>query len=327
MSIDSPPWSQPTAALWAALSSYAPEVRRNKAVAFLRAFTDDSASEIGDRRLFFAGFVHRAEQWALFAEAWDAELKTRPAIKYLKMAEAQNLKKQFRGWDADVRDAKLLSLAHVIAKFRPISFQFSIDRSKFDELYKPHAPRGLASPHFTCCLGVMSGLARFAKERGGNVPIEFIFDEQDGVSIDVQLWFDAIKHSLPRKIQKFIAGTPTFKDDMHVIQLQAADLLAWHVRREHENRDGDSLPPLGLMRRPHEHVFLGEISTEQMVQWAEHHKALPRVKILQSKSQWRKFKVDMAALLSSGFIPPRGTRLKNLIYFIREFFAGLFRAK
>lgn len=117
-----PPWSPPTASLWAVLSWYAPEVRRNKAVAFLRAFTDDSASEIGDRRLFFAGFVRRADEWALFAETWDNELKASPAIAYLKTSEAQNLKGQFRGWTREACEAKLLRLAHIIHSSRPFSF-------------------------------------------------------------------------------------------------------------------------------------------------------------------------------------------------------------
>ena len=203
----------PTAALWAILSCYAPEVRRDKVVAVLRAFTDDSASDMGDRRIFFAGFMHRAEQWALFAEAWDKELKTEPTIQYLKTSEAQNLRGQFLQWRREICDAKLLTLARVIHHYRPISFQFSINRQQFDQIVKPASPKGLASPHFTCCFGIVSGLTRFAASRGGNIPIEFIFDEQDGVSIDVQLWFDALKTSLPKKTRKLISGTPLFRNE------------------------------------------------------------------------------------------------------------------
>ena len=325
MSLGSPPWSPPTAALWAILSCYAPEVRRDKAVAFLRAFTDDSASEIGDRRLFFAGFVHRAEQWALFAEAWDKELKTEPSIRYLKTSEAQNLKGQFLGWRRELCEAKLLALANVIHRYRPISFQFSIDRQKFDAILKPVSPRGLASAHFNCYFGIISGVTRFAASLGGNIPIEFIFDKQDGVSIDVQLWFDAMKTGLPRKIRKLISGTPLFRDDKDMLQLQAADLLVWYLRREHEHRENDNGSViLDLIRRSGKHLFCGEINEALMTKWADHHRRLPAIDLLKTKPQWRNFKKEMGSLLSSGFIPPRGTRWKNAIYYAREFIARLF---
>jgi hypothetical protein len=294
-----------------------------KPLAFLRAFTDDSASEIGDRRLFFAGFIHRAEQWALFAQAWNAELNTEPAIEYLKMSEAQNLKKQFRGWSKEHRDAKLLALARVVFNFRPFSFQFSIDRRKFDQILKPVSPRGLGNPHFTCCFGIVSGVTRFSAQQGGNVPIEFVFDTQDGVDIDFKLWFEAMKTSLPRKVRKLFSGTPSFKNDLDLVQLQAADMLAWHLRREHENNENDMLPALKLLRRPGEHLLCGEIDEPMMTKWADHHSKLPAVKILKSKTQWRNFKINFAYLLSSGFIPPRGSRWKNTIYFARERLARL----
>jgi hypothetical protein len=304
------------------LSGYAPHVREAKSLAFLRAYTDDSASEIGDRRLFFAGFVHRAEEWALFAESWDAELKCAPAIEYLKMSEAQNLKKQFKNWSRAQCDAKLLALARTILHFRPVSFQFSIDRQKFDRIVKPVSPRGLGSAHFCCCLGIMSGLARYAAGIGGNAPIEFVFDEQDGVDIDVQMWFKAMKSGLPRKIRKLISGTPSFRSDLQLVQLQAADLLAWNLRREHENRNED-LPILKLLRRPHEHLLCGEIPESMMLGWADHHSKFPLVERLKTKPQWRKFKAEFANLLSAGFIPPRGNRWKNAVYHAREFLSRL----
>ena len=100
-------------------------------MAFLRAFTDDSASDVGDRRLFMAGYMNRTELWARFAEAWAEELRGAPSIEYLKMAEAQNLRDQFdwrKGWTEEKRDEKLRGLARVIRHFNPISFQMSIDR-------------------------------------------------------------------------------------------------------------------------------------------------------------------------------------------------------
>jgi hypothetical protein len=151
----SPPWSQASAPLWAHLSGYAWPHRCEKPLAFLRAFTDDSGSEVGDRRLFMAGYLNRAELWALFADAWDEELKASPSIDYLKMAEAQNLRDQFdwrNGWTEEKRDEKLRALARVIRHFNPMSFQVSIDRRHFYQVLEPVSPRGLANPTFRSAL-------------------------------------------------------------------------------------------------------------------------------------------------------------------------------
>jgi hypothetical protein len=171
----------------------------------------------------------------------------------------------------------------------------------------------------------VSGLTRWTASQGGNVPIEFIFDTQDGVDIDVQLWFEAMKASLPKKVRKLISGTPTFRNDLDMVQLQAADLLVWHIRREHESREGEELPILKFLRAPRRHLLCGEIPEEMMIKWADHHSKLPNIDTLKTQNQWRIFKRNFANLLSSGFIPPRGTRLKNAIYRARERIARFFR--
>jgi hypothetical protein len=64
-------------------------------VDLLQAFTDDSAAQAGDKRLFLAGYRHRADVWASFSKAWHEELKAWPAIEYLKASEAHHLNGQF----------------------------------------------------------------------------------------------------------------------------------------------------------------------------------------------------------------------------------------
>ena len=60
----------------------------------LVAVIDDSASEraseLGDRRLFLAGYIARLEDWDSFSAEWLKALRTGRAVKYLKMNEANN---------------------------------------------------------------------------------------------------------------------------------------------------------------------------------------------------------------------------------------------
>lgn len=213
------------------VSGYARPYRLNKPLAFIHAYIDDSVSQVGKRRLFMAGFMNRAEAWALFADAWAEELKAHPKIEYLKMAEAQGLKGQFKGWRREDVDEKLRGLARVISHFKPVSFEFTVDCEDYIRIVKPASPRGLGNPYFSCSLAVISGLSRAVAQHKGKTPIKFIFDRQDGVDDDVRLAFESLKEQLPKRARELISGEPSFEDDKLVTPLQAADMIAWHLRR------------------------------------------------------------------------------------------------
>jgi hypothetical protein len=292
-------------------------------LAFLQAFTDDSASEKGDRRLFLAGYLNSAEKWALFSEAWDEELRAAPSIEYLHTVEALNLRDQFDGWSIESRDRKLRGLARIIRHFEPISFQFSVSRERFYNLVKPVSPRGL-NPHFTCCFGVVASVSSFAASQKGNIPIDFIFDDQDGVSADIQFFFEHMIQSLPAKSRKLINSIPIFRNDKQFIQLQAADMLAWHLRREHEDGVPESLALLDVLRIPGRHV-ISEIEEPMLKDWATHHSQQPGIDQLQTKGQWRNVKKDISAIAALGLDPATIGVRKNMFQRMREKIAKLFR--
>jgi hypothetical protein len=273
-------------------------------LAFLRAFIDDSAADTGDQRLFMAGYLHRADQWALFSEAWDNELRSWPSIEYFKMAEANNLRDQFarrKGWTEETRDAKVSLLAHIIRDFQPMSFEFSVPRDVFYSELTPVNPRGL-SPHFTTCFHVVAGLAQYMANEGVTTPIDFIFDEQDGVDTDIALFFSHMKKDLPPEAQALIDGSPIFKSDKdkRYLPLQAADLLAWHLRREHEMNV--KLPLAAMLRNSRGHL-VSEVPNEVLRRWSEHHSKLPGINQLQSKNEWRAVKEEIKRLMDLGIDP------------------------
>jgi hypothetical protein len=327
----SPPWSRASAPIWAHVSGYAPRFRENAPLAFLRAFSDDSAGETGDRRLFMAGYLHRAAQWALFSEAWDEELRATPSIDYLKMSEANSFRDQFerrKGWTEQKRDEKLRGLARVIRHFAPISFQFSIGRKVYENDLTPVSPRGLGVPHFVGCFGVVSGLARYVASQGIKVPIEFIFDEQQGVDADINLFFSHMKKSIPKNARNLIDGVPIFKNDKDklFLPLQAADMLAWHLRREHEFCVlPNTLPMADLLRNNLGHI-VWEAGDDMIRSWANHHSKLPGISQLQSKGQWRAIKGEIARLSSLGIDSSTVGHRKNIFQRTRERIVRLFRS-
>lgn len=276
----------------------------------LQAFIDDSGSLSGDQRLFMAGYLNEATKWALFSIAWQEELDALPSIEYLKMSEAFAFKGQFIGWSEAARDDKLRGLARVIKHFKPLSFEVSVSRSEYARLVTPNAPRGLG-PHFVCCFGVISSVARVADVNGFDAPIDFIFDKQDGVEDDMRLFFSEMIKDLPASARRLVRGPPSFHDDRLRLPLQAADMLAWHVRRKHET-DGQHM---GTFRAEFLYGELGHVSTEipekSLANWGQEFSKLPGICEMQSKHRWRGLKRNLDELLAAGYIPPHGTRWKN----------------
>ena len=292
-------------------------------MASLQAFIDDSASDSGDRRLYLAGYLNRADTWVRFSMAWREELHAAPAIDYLKMSEANALDGQFAGWATAARDEKLRGLVRVINHFKPLSFEFSVSREEYYRQVKPVAPRGLGNPHFVCCVGVVFGLARYVDSEKVKIPIDFIFDQQTGVSDDFVLFIDHMKTSLGKGARRLIAST-TFADDKQFLPIQAADMLAWHLRREREvGGPMGSLAGADLLRNPNGHL-MSEIGEANIKSWSEHFSKLPNIDQMQGPRQWRNLKGEITRLSSLGFVPPHGSRWKNALYATRERIARLF---
>ncbi|UZE48755.1 hypothetical protein ONR75_29050 [Rhodopseudomonas sp. P2A-2r] len=132
-----------------------------------------------------------ADAWASFSQAWSAELKAWPSIEYFKASEANALNGQFDykdDWDEAKRDVKVGNLAAIISHFQPLSFFFSVNRQIFEDELKPVSPYGFGRPHFQMCFSVVAGIAQYAAQEGISTPIEFIFDEQQGVDDDIALF-------------------------------------------------------------------------------------------------------------------------------------------
>lgn len=291
---------------------------------FAQAVVDDSAAQTGDERLFFAGYLTNANTWVLFADAWAEELAFPPAIEYLKMAEAQNRRDQFSGWEQTAIDEKLRGLARVIRHFNPFSFELSVSRREYAQMVSPGAPRGLATPYFPCVLAVVSSVTQYLHEEGvRDVKVDFVFDEQQGVSDDIALAFPWMLERLHSGAQKLVNSHPIFRDDKLYVPLQAADMLAWHIRREHET--GAELPLLEeFLRKPGQHL-MSELSPELLRQWAAMDAQHTVIHSLKSKGKWQRFRKEAVTLLASGFRPPHGTRWKNFVHGASERIARLFR--
>lgn len=78
------------------------------------AFVDDSGGGGDSPYLVLAGYTASNASWAAFVPRWQRTLDLAPKLTYFKMAEAENLKGQFAGWNVSERDARLRLFTDVI---------------------------------------------------------------------------------------------------------------------------------------------------------------------------------------------------------------------
>jgi Protein of unknown function (DUF3800) len=125
----------------------APQRPRYWRLLVLRLFVDDSGSG-GDSPWFvLSGLTSTVGKWAEFTDEWDHQLRANPKIDYLKMSEAESLKKQFEGFSVPERDAKVLALARIVRRHVLYKTHLLIDHPAFDSILRPKIPKKPQSPY------------------------------------------------------------------------------------------------------------------------------------------------------------------------------------
>ncbi|WLS05037.1 hypothetical protein [Shinella oryzae] len=273
----------------------------------LSAYFDDSSSDTGERDLVFAGLVNSDEAWRQFAVAWRAALAKAPTITHLKMSEANALRGQFASWTRDARDQKLQILAEVLDRFRPRwTFDVSISRAQYASHVAPATARGLSTPHFAATFGAVSIVARCLASEGITAPVRFVFDVQEGVDKDVTLFFDYMVENLDPVSRKLINIPIGYGDEMQDLPLQAADMLAWHIRRQRQGDKDLTVTRRAKFLRSNRHIE-ARVPLDMLIRWsAIFSQVLPILQTLKSKGKWQRFRAIVDQAKSAGFRPPHG---------------------
>lgn len=271
------------------VSGYPARLRSEKLLVMLQAYVDDSISPSGDRRLYLAAYVHHAEAWAEFSDAWDAALRAEPAVESFHMVEAQNRRGAFKGWSEAARNKKVRDLAAVIYAFGPWGVHASVSVASFNRLVKPFVPHPLGTPYHPLFFAVIFGVARIHDMLGLTVPCDFIFDEHDGLPRKVLPFWDLMAEPLAASTKRLIGGQPIFRDDTKVLPLQAADMLVWHLRREASgDYPAEYQGVLDTITLPGGHYYL-DLDDATLEGLSARFQSVPLASALSSKAAFKRF--------------------------------------
>lgn len=286
-------------ALRALVCGYPQRIWDRKLLVMLQAFTDDSIAKSGERRLYLAMYAQSAENWIKFSNDWDAVLRAEPSIQYFKMKEAHRRRDQFKGFSEKARNQKVFALAGVIKKHAPWGIHVSISVAEFEKRLKHVSPFPSADPYYHVFFTAIFGLFRIHERLGLKDSCKFIFDRQEGLASKVIPVFDWMFDAAPGDWRDLIDGTPSFEDDKKVLPLQAADMLAWHVRRQNEGtypREYEGLLDLIVLGGVHSFI---EIDKDTLDRITDHHSTMPNLQDI-DKKRWG----ELAAIIATNAWKP-----------------------
>jgi len=247
-----------------------------------KAYFDDSCGDEESKILVLAGCVQSYRVWAHFSFAWEAALAQPPSIKHFHMREARKLVGEFNRWKGEDRDNKIRFLASIIENFRPWTIAVWVSRKEHDAIVGPISPFMIRHAYISLFWGVILKLAHWHQHRGIKLPVEYVFDEQGSIGEDAAIWHRHIKSWQPPEIKVLIGGTPKFENDEWVLPLQAADMLAWHVRRRKERPD-ENLSTLATAALENLDYAEIQLTEDRLTMMAEQIKEVPRVESVQEK--------------------------------------------
>jgi hypothetical protein len=205
------------------------------------AFIDDSGSGGDSPYYILAGYSAPEATWAAFWPAWKAVLDVAPK---LQMSEAESLKGQFSGFSFEQRNERVNRFIDVIQAHDLQEASIAVSAQAYRDIFYPVMHKSHASPYYLAFIGMVSALAGINRYSGSQELTDFIFDEQDGMENKAFRTYVTVKTHFPER--QF--GRIAFRSDRQMIALQAADLVAWQIRRF---RSTPSEPLRDELRRLH----------------------------------------------------------------------------
>ena len=235
----------PNHALDSLVCGYSAAIRKRKVMVMITpsthvAFVDESGNPAKDI-LLLSACINTYPAWANLSDEWSEALHRPPRIEAFHMRDARERAGEFSGWKTIDVDHKIISLTEAIVKHKPRILSCWISERDYAETVRASSPYDLRHAYYMCFCAIVVKVAQYQDYLGLSAPVDFVFDEKGDMGMEALLWYSAMRDAQPVNIQKIMGSTPVFRDDQDVLPLQAADLVAWHMRRSKEG--GRSLDP------------------------------------------------------------------------------------
>lgn len=201
----------------------------------VRVFIDDSGKN--DPPVFvLGGVIGRDADCSRFSADWAAALERPPRVPSFKMKDAHARNGAFKGFTVADRDAKVAGLAEVLRNHALATISVTVRHEDYAKVFEDRMMRWMDRPYQLLFHLVISRTYALLKKLGIDGKAGFVFDRQLEHEAALRASFASLKPGLGPEIASWLDGDPRHADDLDELPLQAADMVAWHVRRSW--RDG-----------------------------------------------------------------------------------------
>ena len=199
-------------------------------VTMLKAFVDDSGSGGESPWFVLAGYVGTVEGWDAFDPQWRAALDAPPRIQYFKGHEAESLRPdgQWSGVTKEERDKKIDALVEIIHRYAHRAIYIRVRQKDYDDIIKEYVPCEWDNAYYYLFQCFVAAAMATEKYLGSGDPLDFVFDSHESFQKPSERLYGYMQ------CMEQFAGriiNVSYRDEKRFLPLQAADLLAWQVRR------------------------------------------------------------------------------------------------
>lgn len=179
-----------------------------------------------------AGFIGRAQDWVRFSGRWKDTLASAPSVSRLKMNNAAKCKGEFNTFSKGARDKKVRQLVRVLDQYEFTAISCIVDTTGFEEHLAPIQPRPTKTLYTNTFYAIMRAACLEILDQGvRNERVEIFFDENSQCGTTAIRMYPAFRMGVTRRERLLLPTVPSFGNDDGLMPLQAADLLAWLLRR------------------------------------------------------------------------------------------------
>lgn len=198
-------------------------------------YVDDSGTAPDQKVAIAAAVIAPVPAWRRFEREWRRVMQ-KEGFKCFHTAEcvARNGKSEFGDWDEAKRDRVIRRMKQLIKKYAARVIALAIHKADFDEVVTGEVRELAGKSHYTIAVRSLLGdVKRWRTMREHSVQqIEYIFDwmepNTDGRREEVE-GILCKAHLAQRSLESFgiYQGFYAFRKRCAVVQLQAADFVAW----------------------------------------------------------------------------------------------------
>lgn len=203
----------------------------------LQVFLDDSGKDGKSPAFVLAGYIAHVHDWDSFANDWQTLLAKERSIKYIKGYEAFRLKKQFDKWSELDRDRRMLEFIALIKSYSGKGIAFTIERQCFTKILDGVPKKPFDSPSMFAYLLALTSILPIVADLFDSQQIDLILDHNVVKRPQAKSAYKQLGMVAPELFQLLARKEPRFEDDMNVLPLQAADILAFCIKA-HTDQSG-----------------------------------------------------------------------------------------